>query len=64
MTISGDDVPKLCADCQHSYWEEMMYGDGAYCGKYNKLCDDALKECDRIMFFKCSDCPRGGKNES
>ena len=60
MTISGDDVPKICADCPDSYWEEMMYGEDAYCGKYNKLCMDALKQCEKISLSKCSECMRGG----
>jgi hypothetical protein len=60
MTINGDGVPKTCAKCPDSYWEEMMYGEDAYCGKYNKLCTDALKQCDEICCFKCSECPRHG----
>jgi len=58
MTIHGDVVPKICSECRESYWEEMCYGEGAFCGKYDKLCSDALKECDLICINKCSNCPR------
>ena len=60
MTLSGDGVPKICAICPESYWEEMTYDECAFCGKYIKSCDDALKECDIIIMIKCQDCPRHG----
>jgi hypothetical protein len=58
--IEGDDVPKICARCAESYWEEMCGGwEAPFCGEYNKICDDALKECKRIEFIpKCDHCPR------
>lgn len=59
MTVTNDGtVPKICADCDDSYWEEMCLGEAAFCGRYSKTCDDAIKECDRIMIMKCEDCPR------
>ena len=48
MTIRGWGVPKVCANCNESYWEEMTYGEDAYCGKYNMLCTSALAECELI----------------
>jgi hypothetical protein len=58
--ITGEDVPKLCAECGDSYWEDMTCGEMPFCGKYDKLCEEAIKQCDKIMCCKCSECPRGG----
>jgi len=56
--IEGEGVPKICTECAHSYWEEMCYGEDAFCGKYNLLCVSAIKECELISLNKCNDCPR------
>jgi len=52
MTIrsNGDDgnYPRVCGDCRESYWEEMMYGEDAYCAKYKALCTSAIRDCDLI----------------
>jgi hypothetical protein len=58
--ITGGGVPKICVECTQSYWEDMCYGEDAFCGKYNMLCIEALKECDLISLNKCEDCPRYG----
>lgn len=52
--INGDDVPKVCADCKNSYWEEMCYGEDAFCGEYNAPCVKALSECKYIC-RRCED---------
>jgi hypothetical protein len=57
--IEGDDVPKICKGCSESYWEEMTTGyEAAYCGKYDLLCEDAIKKCERISCNVCKGCPR------
>lgn len=46
--IAGDDVPPICSKCRNSYWEEMTYGEDAYCGKYDMICERALRNCELI----------------
>ena len=59
MVIKGDDVPKVCAGCSESCWEEMYGGyEDAFCSRYNELCKNALRVCDRIVMCACKDCPR------
>jgi hypothetical protein len=60
MTLRGEGVPKVCSHCDESYWEEMCYGEDAFCGKYKMLCVGALKECELISINKCCDCSRNG----
>lgn len=55
MTLSGEGFPKVCGDCENSYWEESYSGEDAYCGKYEKFCDSAIRECELI----CLRCPCG-----
>lgn len=61
--ITGEGVPKLCADCRESRWEDMMWGEAPWCGKYDSMCEDALKICEKIPCCKCSECPRNGGKE-
>jgi hypothetical protein len=57
--IEGEGVPKICAGCIHSHWEDWgMDYELPLCGKYDELCSDALKKCDLISLNKCEDCPR------
>lgn len=57
--ITGDDVPKICARCADSHWEEMCSGyEEPYCSMYNMRCPEALEICERISLNKCKDCPR------
>lgn len=58
MTLRGEGFPKICGHCDESYWEEMTYGEDAFCGKYDMLCEKAIKECELIGINKCSNCPR------
>jgi hypothetical protein len=59
--IEGNDVPEVCKQCSDSHWEEMATGyEVAYCFKYDRICDKAIKQCKRIIMVTCDECPRGG----
>jgi hypothetical protein len=61
MTVIGEDVPKVCASCKESYWEDCCCGEVAYCNDLNKSCTEAIKECTKICLMKCCDCVRHGE---
>jgi len=51
MVICGDeDISPFCKRCGSSYYEEMTYGEDAYCSEHDCLCSFGIAECMKEQY--------------